>query len=105
MTRAEGQRPSATVKEILLSNPDGKGEVIRAVMQEVLHAEMERSELEGRAHAGAARLPLGLAKQTRGISAINKRLGECLTAFADVTGHLPTSSRCPATRKSGKPAW
>ena len=53
MTRAEGQRPSATVKEILLSNPDGMGEVIRAVMQEVLDAEMERSELEGRAHAGA----------------------------------------------------
>ena len=59
MTRAEGQRPSATVKEILLSNPDGMGEVIRAVMQEVLDAEMERSELEGRAHAGAARLPSG----------------------------------------------
>ena len=47
----------------MLSIPDGLREVVRAVMQEVLEAEMtRRSAREGRAHAGAARLSLGLLR-------------------------------------------
>lgn len=41
MTRTEGKLTSAAVKDILLSNPDGLHEAIRAVMQEVLEAEMD----------------------------------------------------------------
>ena len=41
MTKIEGKSASAAVKDILLSNPDGLHEVIRAVMQEVLEAEMD----------------------------------------------------------------
>lgn len=41
MTKTEGKTASAAVKDILLSNPDGLREVIRAVMQEVLEAEMD----------------------------------------------------------------
>ncbi|MBZ9709532.1 hypothetical protein LB543_22725 [Mesorhizobium sp. ESP7-2] len=33
MTKTEGKSASAAVKDILLSNPDGLHEVIRAVMQ------------------------------------------------------------------------
>ena len=43
MTKTEGKTASAAVKEILLSNPDGLREVIRAVMQEVLEAEMDEA--------------------------------------------------------------
>lgn len=43
MTRSEGKTASAAVKEILLSNPDGLRDVIRAVMQEVLEAEMDEA--------------------------------------------------------------
>lgn len=41
MTKIESKTASAAVKDILLSNPDGLHEVIRAVMQEVLEAEMD----------------------------------------------------------------
>ena len=43
MTKTEGKAASAAVKEILLSNPDGLRDVIRAVMQEVLEAEMDET--------------------------------------------------------------
>jgi len=43
MTKTEGKTASAAVKDILLSNPDGLHEVIRAVMQEVLEAEMDEA--------------------------------------------------------------
>ncbi|ESY46372.1 MULTISPECIES: hypothetical protein [unclassified Mesorhizobium] len=39
MTKTEVKTASAAVKDILLSNPDGLHEVLRAVMQEVLEAE------------------------------------------------------------------
>ncbi|MFI0845915.1 IS256 family transposase [Mesorhizobium sp. IMUNJ 23232] len=43
MTKIEGTAASAAVKEILLSNPDGLRDVICAVMQEVLEAEMDET--------------------------------------------------------------
>jgi transposase-like protein len=43
MTKTEDKTAVAAVKDILLSNPDGLHEVIRAVMQEVLEAEMDEA--------------------------------------------------------------
>jgi hypothetical protein len=43
MTKIEGKAASAAVNEILLSNPDGLRDVIRAVMQEVLEAAMDET--------------------------------------------------------------
>ncbi|CUA99162.1 IS256 family transposase [Pannonibacter indicus] len=43
MTKSKGKTASASVKEILLSHPDGLRNVIRAVMQEVLEAEMDEA--------------------------------------------------------------
>jgi len=43
MTKKEVKTASATVKEILLERPDGLREVIRAVMQEMLEAEMDEA--------------------------------------------------------------
>jgi len=43
MTKRESKSASAAVKDILLSNPEGLREVIRAVMQEVLETEMEEA--------------------------------------------------------------
>ena len=43
MTKTESRTASSAVKDILLSNPDGLHEVIRAVMQEVLEAEMDEA--------------------------------------------------------------
>lgn len=43
MTKSEVKSASAAVKDILLSNPQGFKEVIRAVMQEVLEAEMDEA--------------------------------------------------------------
>lgn len=43
MTKTEDKSAIAAVKDILLSNPDGLHEVIRAVMQEVLEAEMDEA--------------------------------------------------------------
>src|SRR5262245_43111824 len=43
MTKTEGKSASATVKDILLSSPDGLRDVIRTVLQEVLEAEMEEA--------------------------------------------------------------
>jgi putative transposase len=43
MTKTEGRTASTAVKEILLSNPDGLRDVIRAVMQEVLEVEMDEA--------------------------------------------------------------
>lgn len=40
MTRIEGKTAGAVVKELLLQNPGGLREVVCAVMQEVLEAEM-----------------------------------------------------------------
>ncbi|PWW03804.1 transposase-like protein [Hoeflea marina] len=43
MTKIKNKTSSSAVKEILLSSPDGLREVIRAVMQEVLEAEMDEA--------------------------------------------------------------
>jgi putative transposase len=43
MTRTEGKTSSAAVKDILLSNPDGLRDVVRAVLQEVLESEMNEA--------------------------------------------------------------
>ncbi len=40
MTNIESKTAGAAVKDILLSNPDGLHEVIRAVMQQILKVEM-----------------------------------------------------------------
>ena len=61
MTKTEGKAASAAVKEILLSNPDGLRDVIRAVMQEVLEAEMDET--------------LGASKSERTVERIGYRSG------------------------------
>jgi len=43
MTRTEDKSAIAAVKDILVSNPDGLHEVIRAAMQEVPEAEMDEA--------------------------------------------------------------
>ena len=43
MTKTEVRTASAAVKDILLCNPDGLREIVRAVMQEVLEAEMDEA--------------------------------------------------------------
>lgn len=43
MTKIEDKTAAGSVKEILLSNPDGFREVIRIVMQEMLEAEMDET--------------------------------------------------------------
>jgi hypothetical protein len=43
MTKTEGKSASAAVKDILLQSPDGLREVVRAVLQEVLEAEMDEA--------------------------------------------------------------
>jgi putative transposase len=61
MTKIEGKTASAAVKDILLSNPDGLRDVIRAVMQEVLEAEMDEA--------------LGASKGERTIARLGYRSG------------------------------
>jgi hypothetical protein len=51
MTKTESKTASAAVKDILVSSPDGLREVIRAVLQEVLEAEMEEAWALRRASA------------------------------------------------------
>jgi transposase-like protein len=43
MTKTQGKSASATVKDILLQEPDGLRDVIRLVLQEVLEAEMDEA--------------------------------------------------------------
>src|SRR4029078_3004949 len=43
MTERQGKSASATVKDILLQEPDGLRDVIRLVLQEVLEAEMDEA--------------------------------------------------------------
>ena len=47
MTKSEGKTASAAVKDILLSNPDGLRDVIRAVMQEVRKRCSQATALSG----------------------------------------------------------
>jgi putative transposase len=61
MTKIEGKTASAAVQDILLSNPDGLRDVIRAVMQEVLEAEMDEA--------------LGASKGERTIARLGYRSG------------------------------
>lgn len=56
MTKTEGKTVSAAVKEILLSNPEGLRDVIRAVMQEVLEAEMDEALGAGKSERTPERL-------------------------------------------------
>jgi putative transposase len=53
MTRVEVKTASAAVKELLLQSPDGLREVVRAVIQEMLEAEM--AEALGAERASARR--------------------------------------------------
>ena len=64
MTKTEGKTASAAVKELLLQSPDGLREVVRAVLQEVLEAEMTEAlgAEKGERTRGPARLPLGLLR-------------------------------------------
>src|SRR5262245_3017719 len=56
MTKTEGKSASATVKDILLSSPDGLRDVIRTVLQEVLEAEMEEAVGASKGERTAERL-------------------------------------------------
>ena len=56
MTKSEVKSASAAVKDILLSNPQGLHEVIRAVMQEVLEAEMDEALGAGKSERTPERL-------------------------------------------------
>ena len=53
MTKSEAKPVIAAVKDILLESPDGLREIVRAVMQEMLEAEM--SEAIGARRANARR--------------------------------------------------
>ena len=66
MTKTEGKTASAAVKDILLSNPDGLHEVIRAVMQGSSRSRDGGGawRFEGRAHTGAARYRSGHYSRT-----------------------------------------
>jgi transposase-like protein len=64
MTKTESRSASAAVKRLLLHNPDGLREVVRAVMQVILEAEMTESVgPRGRAFGRPARLPLRLSRR------------------------------------------
>lgn len=56
MTKSEVKSASASVKDILLSNPQGLHEVIRVVMQEVLEAEMDEALGAGKSERTPERL-------------------------------------------------
>jgi putative transposase len=56
MTKSEVKSASASVKDILLSNPEGLHEVIRVVMQEVLEAEMDDALGAGKSERTPERL-------------------------------------------------
>ncbi|WP_084568535.1 transposase [Mesorhizobium sp. LSJC264A00] len=77
MTKTEVKTASAAVKDILLSNPDGLHEVLRAVIQEVLEAEMDEA--------------LGASKSER----TPERLGRCRQRhFAFEPGWIARSAPC-----------
>src|SRR5688572_5406637 len=61
MTKLESRTASAAVKELLLHNPEGLREVVRAVMQEMLEAEMSEA--------------LGAAKSERTTGRLGYRAG------------------------------
>ena len=61
MTQTEGKCATAAVKDILPEHPEGLREVIRAVMQEMLQAEMDEA--------------LGAAKSQRSVERIDYRSG------------------------------
>jgi len=51
MTKTENRTTVAAVRDILLSNPDALREMIRAVMQQVLKAEVDEAIGQKRASA------------------------------------------------------
>ena len=61
MTKTEAKPAIAAVNELFGKSPDGLREIVRAVVQEMLEAEMTDARgREGRTHGGSARLPIGL---------------------------------------------
>src|SRR5262245_48913589 len=56
MTKTQGKSASATVKDILLQEPDGLRDVIRLVLQEVLEAEMDEALGASKSERTAERL-------------------------------------------------
>jgi hypothetical protein len=61
MTKTEAKPTIAAVNELFAKSPDGPRELVRAVMQEMLEAEMtDAVGRKGRAHDRSAQLPLGL---------------------------------------------
>src|SRR5215208_5282440 len=56
MTKPEGKPTLATVKDLLAANPDGLRAIVRAVMQDVLEAEMTDALGAGKGERTPARL-------------------------------------------------
>lgn len=56
MTKTEAKTSSAIVQDLLLQNPQGLGEIVRAVMQEMLEAEMEEALGAAKSERSAERL-------------------------------------------------
>ena len=97
MTKSEGKTASATVKDTLLSNPDGLRDVIRAVMQEVLEAEMAEA--------------LGASKGERTPERLGCRSGHygrtLVTRVGKLELRVPQDGRAasPPNCSSAMPAW
>jgi transposase-like protein len=99
MTKSEVKSASAAVKDILLSNPQGFQEVIRAVMQEVLEAEMD--EALGAGKCGRTPERLGCRSGYYGRTLVT-RVGKLeLRVPQDRAGRFPTElfERC---QRSGR---
>ena len=56
MTKNEAKPAIAAVNELFLKSPDGLREIVRAVMQEMLEAEMTDALAAGKGERTAARL-------------------------------------------------
>ncbi|CAH2399682.1 hypothetical protein MES4922_220007 [Mesorhizobium ventifaucium] len=87
MTKTESKTASAAVKDILLSDPQGLHEVIRAVMQEVLEAEMDEA--------------LGASKGERTPDRLGYRSGYCGRTLVTRVGKLEL--RVPQDRPAASP--
>lgn len=84
----DGKTASAAVKEILLSNLDGLREVIRAVMQEVLEAEMDEALGAGKSKRTPDRLEYRSGHYGR---TLITRVGKLeLRVPQDRSGHVST---------------
>ena len=82
MTKTEAKPAIVAVNELFAKSADGLREIVRAVMQEMLEAEMTDALAAGMVKAITEEL-CGHSFSASAISAINKRLDASLDAFAN----------------------